>query len=132
MDQGTVRDSVDETIGPFIEPADLLQGFGCPSELLRRMTVAGVVLALPTRDGRVGYPAFQFDSSGEPLPGLPRVLDALDPARSHAWRDAAWLTAAHPALGGASPAEALRAGDLDPVLAAAATATATATATAER
>jgi len=108
-----------DTVGVFVEPAMLLERFGCPGELLRRMTTAGVVLALPTPEGRVGYPAFQFDATGEPLPGLPRVLDALDPLRTHAWRDAVWLTTPNSVLGGSTPASALRAGAVDAVLEAA-------------
>lgn len=130
MDHATLTDApratqirateVADAIGPFVEPTTLLLGFGCPRELLRRMTSARVLLALPTREGGVGYPAFQFDASGEPLPDLPRVLDALDPAGAHAWRDAVWLTSPRDDLAGATPAEALRAGGITAVLAAAA------------
>ncbi|BDZ49443.1 hypothetical protein GCM10025867_16840 [Frondihabitans sucicola] len=120
MDQAAATETPADAVGPFIEPAALLHGFGCPRELLRRMTAAGVVLALPMRDGQVGYPAFQFDSNGEPLPGLARVLDALDPARSHTWRDAVWLASPNGALSGSTPAQSLRAGDVDAVLAVAA------------
>jgi hypothetical protein len=115
MDQVVTGD----TVGSFVEPAILLERFGCPGELLRRMTANGVVLALPTPGGQLGYPAFQFDATGEPLPGLPCVLDALDPFREHAWRDAVWLTTPNPALGGSTPAAALRSGAVDEVVTAA-------------
>jgi hypothetical protein len=120
MDRLATREARGEAVGPFIDPAVLLEGFGCPRELLRRMTAARVLLALPGRDGRIGYPAFQFDEGGEPLPGLPLVLESLDPAGSHAWRDAVWLTTPSDCLIGSTPAEALREGRLDDVLALAA------------
>ncbi|GAA4267797.1 hypothetical protein [Frondihabitans peucedani] len=107
-----------DPVGRFVDASTLLLAYGCPRELLRRMTTARVLLALPTPAGSVGYPEFQFDSDGEPLPGLDVVLGALDPVGAHAWRDAVWLVTPSDALSGSTPAAVLRAGRVDDVLAA--------------
>jgi hypothetical protein len=107
-------------VGRFVDASTLLLTYGCPRELLRRMTTARALLAIPSASGELAFPAFQFDADGEPLPGLPLVLHALDPAGDHPLRAAVWLTTPSTRLGGRAPAAALRDGRVDEVLAAAA------------
>jgi hypothetical protein len=52
-------------------------------------------------DGQRVYPAWQFNSDGKPLPGLPAVLRVLLPA-TDAWTAAIWLTTPSERLGGKS------------------------------
>lgn len=103
-------------VGFLVDPDTLRSCFGCPSGLLDRMTNARTLLSVPTATGSLAYPAFQFDSGGEPLPGLARVLGALDPARLDPWGAALWLIAEHPGLAGQTPAATLRAGSVDAVV----------------
>lgn len=61
------------------------------------------------QDGKVLYPAFQFDEHGSPLPEIERVLKVLekDPARTE-WQNALWFVSENGWLRGKSPAECLR------------------------
>lgn len=73
------------------------------------------LLRLTNRDGRVVYPVMQFDGR-RPLPGLARVLGALDGSLLPL-TVASWLTLATPALDDNTPVHALRDGDIDRVVA---------------
>lgn len=74
------------------------------------------LLKLEMRNGEVGYPAFQFDGRRQ-LPGIRDVIAVLDSAVATAWTTASWLTSPTAALDGQTPAQALRRGAADPVLA---------------
>jgi hypothetical protein len=78
----------------------------------------GDVLCMTTSDGHRLYPSFQFDGpDGTPLPDLASVLAVLDPRRADVWGDAIWVRGPHPELGNRSPAQALRDGETDDVIA---------------
>jgi hypothetical protein len=52
------------------------------------------------------YPAFQFDQSGKPVPGVVELLALLpEEGDEDGWRRAFWLYSPHPYLGDQSPAE---------------------------
>lgn len=73
-------------------------------------------------DGQLRFPLWQFDPSGSSgvVEGLPFVVRALDEvAPTPALGKMVWLRKANSSLGGLSPVEALRAGRLDEVMAAA-------------
>ena len=53
------------------------------------------------------------------MAGLGDVLDVLLPDDTEAWMVASWLTTADPDLADRAPIDALRAGDVDEVVAAA-------------
>lgn len=72
------------------------------------------LLRLPHSDGRLAYPAFQFDG-GRQVPGVAEIVKALDGALTPAGV-AAWLTGANDAFGRRRPIELLAAGDLPAVL----------------
>jgi Protein of unknown function (DUF2384) len=66
--------------------------------------------------GAYRFPAWQFDPQGEGgvLPGLSRVLDALEPQRPFA--KLVWLRRPNPTLEGREPLDLLRDRELEPVL----------------
>lgn len=74
------------------------------------------LLRLEMRDGQIGYPVFQFDGR-RVLPGMRAVVRALAPVVASSWTTASWLTSPAPELDGRTPLEALRAGDVEAVLA---------------
>ena len=65
------------------------------------------LLRLEMRDGRVGYPIFQFEGD-RILPGMQDVVRALAPVAATTWTVASWLTSPSPELGGETPLERLR------------------------
>lgn len=71
------------------------------------------LLRVRNRDGQLVYPIFQFDGR-RPLPGLAQTLAILREATTESGV-LAWLTGYVPDLNG-TPADALRAGDIDTVL----------------
>ena len=78
---------------------------------------AGRILALPY-NGRMVYPAFQFDADGQPWSALRDVLKALRPDLS-AWQRAIWLVAPNEWLDEAAPIDAIRGGAGEAAVAAA-------------
>jgi hypothetical protein len=86
------------------------------SELAKR----GRLLALPEEDGRLAFPAFQFDRTGKRLPALERILEILEGAVETPYTVASWFVTPEPRLNGKTPAAWLRAGRrIEPVLEAA-------------
>ena len=72
------------------------------------------LLRLDMRDGRVAYPVFQFEGD-RILPGIQNVVLALSPAAATTWTIASWLTNPSSDLGGKTPLERLRRGDVSDV-----------------
>jgi hypothetical protein len=66
--------------------------------------------------GAYRFPAWQFDPQGEDgvLPGLPEVLDALEPQQPFA--KLVWLRRPNPTLADREPVELLRDRELEPVV----------------
>lgn len=66
--------------------------------------------------GAYRFPVWQFDSQGEDgvLPGLPDVLDALEPQQPFA--KLVWLRRPNPTLEGREPLDLLRDRELEPVM----------------
>jgi len=86
------------------------------SELAKR----GRLLALPEEDGRLAFPAFQFDRTGKRLPALERILEIFDGAVETPYTVASWFVTPEARLNGKTPAAWLRAGRrIEPVLEAA-------------
>ena len=77
------------------------------------------LLRLDLRNGRVGYPVFPFDGD-RILPGIQTVVQALSPVAATTWTIASWLTSRSSDLGGKTPLEGLRRGDVTDVTAVAA------------
>jgi hypothetical protein len=72
------------------------------------------LLRLDMRDGRIGYPIFQFEGD-RILPGIQDVVRALAPVAATSWTVASWLTSPSSDLGGETPLERLRRGDVPEV-----------------
>lgn len=66
--------------------------------------------------GAYRFPVWQFDPQGEDgvLPGLPDVLDALEPQQPFA--KLVWLRRPNPTLAGREPVELLRDREIEPVI----------------
>ncbi len=73
------------------------------------------LLRVKTRSGRVAYPVVQFDGRAV-VAGLGDVLAILDPV-ADPLTVIAWLTGTQPSLGERRPVDALRAGDVEAVVA---------------
>lgn len=76
------------------------------SELVKRRRLLG----LPQRDGRLGFPAFQFIPGGRRLPGLEAILETFEGAVKTPYTIASWFMTPEPLLEDATPAEWLRTG----------------------
>jgi hypothetical protein len=77
------------------------------------MVKRGRLLALPSGDGRLAYPAFQFGPTGRPYPVLPFVIGTLKEAGADPHTIASWFATPKALLEDASPAEWLRRGGDD-------------------
>jgi hypothetical protein len=78
------------------------------------------ILALPTADHGLAYPAFQFDDRGSPYPTLAPVLEAFARSRLSGHTIGSWFVTPQTALDGATPARWLaEGGDADRLVAAA-------------
>jgi len=71
------------------------------------------VLGLEGATRGVKYPRWQVTEAGLPLPGLPRLFDALG---EQPWTVYRFLRTAHAELGGRTALDALKAGQVDAVL----------------
>ena len=100
-------------VGPWLTPDHALTLLGDVTSLEELEAwrtghrVLGLVLAGP--DHQVMYPAWGINA-GHVLRGLPQVLQTLLPAVDD-WTATRWLRTPQAALGGATPAEALAAGE---------------------
>lgn len=119
--------SVYEAVGPLLSPGDVASRLGVTRATVHNWRQDLRLLALHPNHHTYVYPAFQFteptESENGLLVGFADVLAALAEL-SHLGK-ALWLLARQPALGGRTPVEVLRAGQLnglDSVLAAAAAA----------
>ena len=110
-------DTLDSDIGPFFDTAGLSAWLGVSRQAIYRQKRQREILAITTLDRRLAFPAWQFSQAKEPLPALPEVLAELDPTDEHAVGSALWLITPARTFGGATPAELLRRGDLEAVLA---------------
>lgn len=72
------------------------------------------LLRLELRDGRVGYPIFQFEGD-RILPGIPDVVRTLSAVAATTWTVASWLTSPSSELDGNTPLERLRRGEVPDV-----------------
>ena len=85
------------------------------NELARRRRL----LSVPRFGGGHGFPAFQFDNDGRPLPGLHAILEVFDGVVESRHTIVSWFVTPDPLLEGRTPAEWLREG-LSPSVAVAA------------
>lgn len=78
------------------------------------------ILALPTEDRELAYPAFQFDTTGKPYPAIAPVLETFAAARLSPHTVASWFATPQAPLDDLTPARWLAEGrDADHLLIAA-------------
>ena len=100
-----------EQLGPVYTQGQVAELLGKSKQAVSTNTG---LLRLDLRDGRVGYPIFQFDGD-RILPGITTIVRALSPVAATTWTVASWLTSPSSDLGGKTPLERLRRGDMSDV-----------------
>jgi hypothetical protein len=98
--------------GGTFSAADAARMLGIDVVTLRELAAEGAIIALPLPGG-TAYPACQLEIGGM-VSGLSNALRSM-PIRSP-WMRLEWLLSPDPALGGASPIEALRRGNVTEVI----------------
>ncbi len=104
-----------EAEGGALTVAEVANGLGISKQAVDKRRRGRKLLSLGTHRGFL-YPAWQFADEGV-LPGFEQVLAALE---ADAWTQASWFLTGDSRLGDARPLDALRRGELQPVLRAAA------------
>lgn len=94
------RNAYDDLVGPFYDTSGLRKWLGLSRQALASRVDAGSLLACPTQDGQLVYPAWQFRSDGTTVPHLPTIIKILRPAIASPWTIATWLRAPSEATGG--------------------------------
>ena len=110
-------DTLDSDIGPFFDTTGLSAWLGVSRQAIHRQKRQREIFAITTLDRRLAFPPWQFSQAKEPLPALPEVLAELDPTDEDPVGSALWFITPARTFGGATPAELLRRGDLEAVLA---------------
>jgi len=87
---------------------------GISRQAVEKRRQARTLIALTTGRHGYRYPAWQFTKLGVPLPGLDDVLQALGPHDE--WMQAVFFVGKNPRLGGQTPIEMLKNGELKLVL----------------
>jgi hypothetical protein len=100
----------DERIGPFYDTAGLSAWLGISKQALNDRVRRRRMLAVTTADGRVVYPARQFDGR-QLVAGLADALAMFRGAPVDGWAIAAWLATPAAALRGKTPLDWLHHGD---------------------
>lgn len=65
----------------------------------------GRLLGLPTRNGRMVYPRFQFGPDGRPYAALGSILAVFRAVKTNPWTIASWFTSEQAELEGLTPTE---------------------------
>jgi hypothetical protein len=105
-------------LGPMASTSQVSELLGCSRQAVNERVHRHTILALAGPTGYV-FPLFQFTGSGQPVPGISRVIRALSDAVETPHTIAAWLVAPEPELTGDAPIEVLRRGETDPAVTAA-------------
>ena len=104
-----------ETVGGAFTLGQVCQVMGCVSrQAIERRVREGRLLAVPGPSNRRVYPAVQFGSDGEVVPGIKEVLHAL-PMVNH-WEVLKFLVTSDISLGNRKPIDLLREGSIEPVV----------------
>jgi hypothetical protein len=104
--------------GGMLDGSDVAKLLGMTPAGVHKRYQAGQLLGIREEKRRIGYPALQFDGP-RVVRDLPRVLAALAENETDDWSQLRFLAGSNARLGGRSPVEALKAGGVEEVLAAA-------------
>jgi hypothetical protein len=104
--------------GGLLDGSDVAKLLGMTPAAVHKRYQAGHLLGIREEKRRIGYPALQFDGP-RVVRDLPRVLAVLADNETDDWSQLRFLAGASARLGGRTPIDALKAGDVDTVLAAA-------------
>lgn len=106
----------DAQIGPFYDTPGLCKLLGVSKQALHDRVKRGTLLAVTSRNGKVGYPAFQF-TGDQLLPGLRETLAEFRDTPVDGWAIGAWFTTPAASLGKQTPAHWLaESEDIQPVI----------------
>lgn len=98
-------------IGPLLDREQVQKLLNVRSrQAVHQLVKRRRLLAVPTREGRLRFPAFQFSPTGAVYDELPAILEAFAPARLSAYSVASWFTTGQRLLRGTTPAAWLRRG----------------------
>jgi hypothetical protein len=93
-----------EFFGPLLDAQQAAPILGVKSvESVAEMARDGKLLALPTRDGRVVFPAFQFGKAGAVYPEIERIIAIFADIVVTPYTIASWLLGPKEYLQGHSP-----------------------------
>lgn len=106
----------DNQIGPFYDTAGVAALLGIRKQAIADRVRRYTLLAAYTAQGKIVYPAWQFDGA-HLNPAISRTVAAFRHAQVDGWAIASWFTTPARSLNGATPAAWLRTGDPEPVLA---------------
>ncbi len=91
-------------LGPLLSQTEVQQLIGADSaNEVDALVAEQRLLALPTHEGDVVYPAFQFRADGSPYPVVGRVIEILGPVAVTPYTIASWLMSPKPYFRGTSP-----------------------------
>ncbi len=105
-----------EENGGALTAEQVAQNLGVTRQAVEKRRRGGKLIAVATGRHGYRYPVWQFTESGT-VPGLEEVLGVLAPHDE--WMQTAFFVGQNPRLDGRTAIDALRAGDVDKVLAAA-------------
>jgi hypothetical protein len=98
-------------LGPLLSRTEVQELIGAESAgEIDALVAEQRLLALPTHEGDVVYPAFQFRADGTPHPVIGRVIEILSPVVESPYMIASWLRSKKADLGGRTPLEWLEKG----------------------
>jgi hypothetical protein len=100
--------AINTELGPFYTTASLSKWLGVKRQYVHILVRQNRVASLNTADGHRIYPSFQFGTKGALLPHMPELLKILEENLEKPTR-IIWLVTPQLELGGATPAEWLRA-----------------------
>jgi hypothetical protein len=79
-------------IGPLLDGAQARQLLGVRTrQAVDDLVKRGGLLGLPSRDGSIVFPAFQFSAEGRPLPALPAILAIFSGVVERPYTIASWF-----------------------------------------
>lgn len=91
-------------LGQFLSKSEVQELIGAETASeVDALVEDGRLLALPTHEGDVVYPAFQFRADGTPYPTIGRVIEILGPVAVTPYTIASWLMSPKPYFRGTSP-----------------------------